>query len=163
MTTSRAIDNKLYGRLLAETLPTVITTETNYKRMLAKVEAMMERDEEVLSPEEVTLLDLLVMLVDCYEDAHYVIAGGTPHEMLSHLMESRGLTHKDVWELFGSRGVASEVLNDKRSISKAQARALADFFHVSADLFIGNKLRQRGDLTQPKKDPMKRAKSYAVR
>jgi HTH-type transcriptional regulator/antitoxin HigA len=41
-----------------------------------------------------------------------------------------------VWPLFGSKGVASEVLNGKRSISKAQAKKLAAFFHVSADLFI---------------------------
>ena len=46
------------------------------------------------------------------------------------------MTHKDVWPLFGSKGVASEVLNGKRSISKAQAKRLAVFFHVSADLFI---------------------------
>jgi hypothetical protein len=28
------------------------------------------------------------------------------------------------------------VLSDKRGISKAQAKALADFFHVSCELFI---------------------------
>ena len=163
MNTSRAIDNKAYGRLLAETLPTVITTETIYTRMLAKVEAMMKKDEESLSPEEVKLLDLLVTLVDCYEATRYSITRGTPHDALHHLMESRGLTHKDVWELFGSRGVASEVLNSKRSISKAHARALADFFHVSADLFIGHEIGKLEDRTQPAKDPLKRTKSYAVR
>jgi len=56
--------------------------------------------------------------------------------MLRHLMEARSLTHKDVWPLFGSKGIASEVLNGKRAISKVQARKLAEFFHVSADLFI---------------------------
>ncbi len=39
-------------------------------------------------------------------------------------------------EVFGSKGIASEVLNGKRGISKTQARALANYFHVSADLFI---------------------------
>jgi HTH-type transcriptional regulator/antitoxin HigA len=51
-------------------------------------------------------------------------------------MEARGLTHKDVWILFGSRGTASDVINGKRSISKTTAKRLAEFFHVSADLFI---------------------------
>ena len=78
-------------------------------------------------------------LVNHYEDAHYPIDRGTPHEVLHHLMQGRGLTHKDVWHLFGSKGVASEVLNAKRSISKTHARALADFFHVPVDLFIGHK------------------------
>lgn len=157
------IDNKVYGRLLAEMLPTVITTETTYKRTLAHIEAMMEKDEETLSPEEAELLDLLVTLVDRYEETHYSIPQGTPHEALSHLMESRELAHKDVWKLFGSKGVASEVLNGKRSMSKAHARALADFFHVSTDLFIGNEIVRFEDVPRPAKDPMKRAKSYAVR
>ncbi len=56
--------------------------------------------------------------------------------MLHHLMEARGLTHKDVWHLFGSKGIASEVTNCKRSISKTQAKRLAEFFRVSAELFI---------------------------
>jgi HTH-type transcriptional regulator/antitoxin HigA len=51
-------------------------------------------------------------------------------------MEQRSLTHKDVWRLFGSKGVASEVLNGKRAISKAHARSLAEFFHVDAGLFL---------------------------
>jgi len=56
--------------------------------------------------------------------------------MLRHLMEARGLTHKDMWPLFVSRGVASEVLNGKRAISKTHAKKLAEFFHVSPALFI---------------------------
>ena len=42
----------------------------------------------------------------------------------------------DAWYDFGSKGRVSEVVNGKREISKEQARKLADFFHVSADLFI---------------------------
>jgi HTH-type transcriptional regulator/antitoxin HigA len=36
----------------------------------------------------------------------------------------------------GGRGRVSELVNGKRAISKAQAKALADFFHVSAELFL---------------------------
>ena len=35
-----------------------------------------------------------------------------------------------------SSGVASEVINGKRAISKNQAKALAEFFRVSPELFI---------------------------
>jgi HTH-type transcriptional regulator / antitoxin HigA len=47
------------------------------------------------------------------------------------------LKQKDLVPLFGSQGIASEVLNGKRSISKSQAKALGDFFHVSPALFLG--------------------------
>jgi antitoxin component HigA of HigAB toxin-antitoxin module len=42
----------------------------------------------------------------------------------------------DMIPIFGSSSVASDVFNGKRSISKAHARKLAEFFHVSVSLFI---------------------------
>jgi HTH-type transcriptional regulator/antitoxin HigA len=38
--------------------------------------------------------------------------------------------------IFGSSGRVSEVVNGKRGISKAQAKALGEFFKVSPELFI---------------------------
>jgi HTH-type transcriptional regulator / antitoxin HigA len=127
----------------------VITTEAEYDRLRTTVDELMNRDEEDLSSEEVKLLDLLVTLIDRYEETHYAFKPGTPHEMLHHLMEVRGLTHKDVWRVFGSEGVASEVLNGKRAISKTHAPTLADFFHVSADLFIGKESSPRRQSLKP--------------
>jgi HTH-type transcriptional regulator/antitoxin HigA len=51
-------------------------------------------------------------------------------------MEARDLTQKDLWKVFGSKGIASEVLNGKRSVSKTHAKKLAQLFHVSPELFI---------------------------
>ena len=79
---------------------------------------------------------LLVHLIEQFENKQYPLERASAHEVLPHLMEARGLTHKDIWPLFGSKGVASEVLNGKRVISKAQAKKLAEFFHVSAELFL---------------------------
>ena len=50
--------------------------------------------------------------------------------------EDRGLRQRDLIPLFGSSSVVSDVLNGKRSISKAHARKLAESFHVPASLFI---------------------------
>jgi antitoxin component HigA of HigAB toxin-antitoxin module len=38
--------------------------------------------------------------------------------------------------VFGSKGITSEVFHGKRSISKAQAKKLAEFFHVGVEVFI---------------------------
>ena len=51
-------------------------------------------------------------------------------------MAARNLQPKDLWEVFGSKSLTSEVLNGNRDISKSKAKALAEFFHVSAELFI---------------------------
>jgi HTH-type transcriptional regulator / antitoxin HigA len=136
MNTATAISATRYGKLLADAQPKVIETRKEYERALSIIKKLMELDEEDLPPEEAKLLELLVTLTDQYEEAHYPISRGTPQQVLHHLMESRGLSHKDIWPAFGSKGVASEVLNGKRSISKTHARKLAAFFKVPADLFI---------------------------
>jgi antitoxin component HigA of HigAB toxin-antitoxin module len=43
---------------------------------------------------------------------------------------------KDIWPVLGDKGAATEVLSGRRSISKAQAKRMAEFLHVPIDLFI---------------------------
>src|SRR5450759_1844226 len=113
----------------------VIETERDNDRLLAVVGRLMDKGEN-LSPEEEKLLKLLARLIEDFEKRYYQPEDATPLQVLQHLMESRDVKQTHLWELFGSKGIASEVLNGKRGISKTHARALADYFHVTADLFI---------------------------
>jgi HTH-type transcriptional regulator/antitoxin HigA len=128
------LDNKKYARLLARTLPVVIETEEENERMLAEVDKLM--DKNPLTPEESKLLDLMVRLIEDFEESAYPIGDVSPHQMLQHLMEARGLSQADLLPIFGGRGRVSEVVNGKRGISKEQAKKLSEFFHVSPELFI---------------------------
>ena len=103
--------------------------------MLALVEQLMAKGNS-LTPEEGELLRLLGRLIADFEEEFYHLDDAEPHEVLRELMAARGLKQGDLAPLLGSKGRVSEVINGKRSISKAQAKALADFFHVSAELFI---------------------------
>ena len=116
-------------------MPVVIETEAENFRMLAIVEKLMKKGED-LSAEEEKLLKLLVKLIEDFEQKYYQPEEAEPLEVLHHLMEARGTKPSQLWEVFGSKGIASEVLNGKRAISKTHARALANYFHVPADLFI---------------------------
>jgi len=51
-------------------------------------------------------------------------------------MEEHGLRQRDLLDIFGSRGIASEVVSGKRAISKEQAKKLAQRFHVPAGIFV---------------------------
>ena len=106
-------DERKYGHLVRKALPVKIQTEVEYERLLEQTRVLIERDEETLSSEEIRLLELLGMLVEQYEDEHYPIDEGTPLDTLKFLMDQHGLKHKDIWPLFGSKGIASEVLNAK--------------------------------------------------
>ena len=116
-------------------MPVVIETEEENARMLAVVERLMKKGED-LSLEEEKLLKLLTRLVQDFEERLYKPGEATPLEVLRHLMDARGVKQSQLWHVFGSKGIASEVLNGKRGISKTHARALANYFHVSADLFV---------------------------
>jgi HTH-type transcriptional regulator/antitoxin HigA len=136
MNTERLSDNKKYADLLSRTLPAPITNEAEYMRHLEHVSNLMKKSEKDLSYEEEQLLGLLAMLIEQYEEERYPVAEVLPLEILRHLMEVHNLALKDVWPLFSSKGVASEVLNGKRDISKTVAKKLGNYFHVSPALFI---------------------------
>jgi HTH-type transcriptional regulator / antitoxin HigA len=59
-----------------------------------------------------------------------------PHEILQHMMESSGTRQADLVGVIGSSGVVSGIVNGKRFISKAQAKALGLYFKVLPSLFI---------------------------
>jgi len=56
--------------------------------------------------------------------------------MVAFLIEQRALKPSDLWPVVGSKSRVSETRAQKRSISKEQAKKLAAFFHIRADLFI---------------------------
>ena len=132
------VDKTKYGKLLMQTLPLVISNEQELERLTKEIDRLMSKGirENALSPEEEQLLELLSILVENYEDKHYPMPEAAPNEVLKFLMEDRGLKQTDLLPVFGSSGITSEVVNGKRSISKAQAKKLAEFFKVSVEHFI---------------------------
>lgn len=100
-------------------------------------ELLLNLDErEDLSAEEEQLAEMLTILIEDFEAKRYPLPPVPPREALKTLMKERGLRHGDIWPVLGNKGVASEILNGKRSISKAQAKKLAEFFRVPVELFI---------------------------
>ena len=82
-------------------------------------------------------LDALTDLVKAYEDKNVKIEGSTPCEMLSHLIEARGLTQTALAKNANvSKSTISEILSGKDRVSKRIAFRLADYFSVSPVLFL---------------------------
>ena len=123
------------GRLLARKLPAVIRTEEENQRLIAELQDLDSRYDQ-LTPEEREYTELLGVLIEAFEEANYALAGSTPHSRFLSLMEEHGLRQPDLLGVFGSRGIASEVVNGKRAIGKAQAKKLSELFHVPAGLFL---------------------------
>lgn len=133
MTTN--FDVKKYGALLMEAVPQVIESDADLDHAEEIVSRLLSKGEN-LSPEEEKLLDLISDLIEAYEDIHYPMPEASPTQILRSLMEERGVKQRELLPVFGSSGIASEVVNGKRSISKAHAKKLAKFFKVSVEMFI---------------------------
>ncbi|MEG3880339.1 transcriptional regulator [Microcoleus sp. herbarium7] len=127
-------DRATYGNLLAEIVPQAIESEEEYDRLLAVAQRLTFAKNS--TPEERVLYKLLVTLIEVYETENYPMDKPDPHEILQHIMESSRTRQADLVGIIGSSGVVSEVVNGKRAISKAQAKALGDYFKVSPSLFI---------------------------
>jgi HTH-type transcriptional regulator/antitoxin HigA len=132
----QALNLVAYAELLAMVQPRPIKNEREYDRLVAEVGRLMERGEGNLSAEETSLLEMMSILIEEYDRNHYPLSPPQPHKMLAFLLEQRGLQPHDLWPILGSKSRVSEILSGKRTISKAQAKKLAAFFHVSLDLFI---------------------------
>jgi HTH-type transcriptional regulator / antitoxin HigA len=128
---AKRINKRKYGALLADALPAVIKTEEENERMLALADKGENR-----TPEEDQLFELVTRLIEDFEEEHYPIPDAPPHRILRFLMEQNDLRQSDLLPIFGSRGYVSDVVNGKRAISKAHAKALGEMFHVSPDVFI---------------------------
>jgi HTH-type transcriptional regulator/antitoxin HigA len=134
VSTTTELRDSVYAKLLAKSLPRPIRTEPQRASYAERLLALDERDD--LSPEEEALAELLTLLIEDYEEKAYALPQVSPNESLKSLMEERGLKHKDIWPVLGNKGAATEVLSGRRSISKTQAKRLAEFFRVPVELFL---------------------------
>ncbi|MGP8244512.1 MAG: helix-turn-helix domain-containing protein [Bryobacteraceae bacterium] len=134
MSTTTEIRDSVYAKLLAKSLPKPIRTHADHARIVQTLLALDERED--LSPEEEALAEMLTLLIENYEEKHHPLPRVSPNESLRALMEERGLKHKNIWPVLGNKGAATEVLSGRRSISKSQAKRLAEFLHVPIDLFV---------------------------
>jgi HTH-type transcriptional regulator/antitoxin HigA len=128
-----AVSPKKYGGLLAKTLPKVIETDAEMERFAEDLEALDRLPNP--GPEERALQALLTQLIEAY-DRHVALPDIPAHKVVAFLMEQRDLKQADLLPVFGSRSVASSVLNGKREPSKAHIRKLAEFFQLSPAVFF---------------------------
>lgn len=131
---NRAAVKTQYTGLLTGFSPVAIENSAEHTRALKTVTALM--DKESRSRAETSLLKLLAVLIEDYEQKRYSMGDASPLDSLKELMRARGVQAKDLWPVFGSKGITSEVLNGKRGISNEMARKLGALFSVSPALFI---------------------------
>lgn len=130
----RTINSDSYAVLLSKYQPKVVETEAENEDAIFLAEELEHKSDR--TPEEDTLLELLVTLIEKFEQEQYPLPEANPHSILLHLMEVQNTKEEDLVRVIGSnRDVVFEVVNGNRDIDKNWAKALGEFFHVSPQLF----------------------------
>ena len=81
-------------------------------------------------------LDVLMLLVEKYEDENYAIPGSDPIEAIKFLMEQNSLSRKDLEPYIGASGRVSEVLSRKRNLTLVMIKKLHKGLNIPYDCLI---------------------------
>jgi HTH-type transcriptional regulator/antitoxin HigA len=82
-----------------------------------------------------SLFELVMTLIEEWEDEHVSLPKASPREVLRYLLEEHDLKQKDLEDI-ASPTLISDILAGRREISKRLAKSLAERFHVGIGAFI---------------------------
>ncbi len=110
-----------------------IKTKKDYNDALKKIDELF--DARPGTPEG-DMLDVLVTLVEAYEQKHFSIAPPNPIEAIKFRMEQLGLKQSDLAGAIGGKNRVSEILSGKRELTVKMMKALHTKFKVPAESLL---------------------------
>lgn len=111
-----------------------IKTSDDHEQALHRIDALMNAEP---GTEDGAELDVLVTLVEAYENDHFPIEAPDPVAAIQFRMDQMGMDRKALEPFLGGRNRVSEVLNGKRSLSKRQIRKLHDGLNIPFENLMG--------------------------
>lgn len=81
-------------------------------------------------------LDVLTLLVEHYEKTNFPISDPDSVEFLEHVMESRGLSRKDLEPMIGPRGRVADIMNKTPPLTLEMIRRLVVQLKLPADVLV---------------------------
>ena len=110
-----------------------IKTNADYRAALKEIGMLMTAERDTPEGEK---LDVLVTLVEAYEQKHYPLDLPDPVEAIKFEMEQKGLTIKDLDPMIGKSNRVYEVLNHKRSLTLKMIWRLHEQLGIPAESLI---------------------------
>ncbi len=110
-----------------------IRTKKDYQAALKEAERLWESPDKSPAADR---LEVLTLLIEDYERGHSPIKDPDPIEFLGHVMDSRGLTRKDLEPYIGPRGRVADILNRTRPLTLEMIRRLSEGLHLPAEVLV---------------------------
>lgn len=112
-----------------------IKTERDYDYALIRVDELMELNP-ALGTKESDELEVIVMLIEKYEEKEWAISEPDPIEAIKIRMEQMHLKQKDLIPYIGNKSKVSEVLNRKIGLSLTMIANIAAGLHLPLESLI---------------------------
>ena len=100
-----------------------IRNDDDLRAVFRRLEVVFQAQEQTPEADE---RDVLVTLIEAYENKHSALGPVDPVEAIKFRMEQQGLTARDLEQFIGPSGRVSEVLNRKRPLSLRMVKRLHD-------------------------------------
>lgn len=104
-----------------------IRNDDDLKAAFRRLESIYQAKKQTPEADE---RDVLVTLVEVYENKHYDFGLSDPVEATKFRMEQQGLTARDLEQFIGSSGRVSEVLNRKRPLTLRMVQNLHEGLRI---------------------------------
>ncbi|MBD1554677.1 helix-turn-helix domain-containing protein [Pseudomonas typographi] len=104
-----------------------IRNDADLRAAFQRLDAIFQAEEGTPEADE---MEVLVTLIEVYENKHYPIEAADPIEAIKFRMEQQDLTPRDLEQYIGPSGRVSEVLNGKRRLSLAMIKRLHDGLRI---------------------------------
>jgi HTH-type transcriptional regulator/antitoxin HigA len=93
--------------------------------------------QKALTPEEGDYLEVLSDLVERYENEAHPMPTLSDGDMLTHLLEARGIASAELAQGTGiAPAIVEEVIARGRALNREQVGKIARFFHVPPAVFV---------------------------
>jgi HTH-type transcriptional regulator/antitoxin HigA len=110
-----------------------IRNDDDLKRVFRRLEKIFQAEEGTAQADE---RDVLVTLVEAYENKHYDFGPADPVEAIKFRMEQAGLTPRELEPYIGPSGRVSEVLNRKRPLGLRMVKRLHEGLKIPCESLL---------------------------
>jgi HTH-type transcriptional regulator/antitoxin HigA len=110
-----------------------IKSERDYQRALQEIEKLWDAKPNTAKGDR---LEVLVTLVEAYEQKHHRIEPPDPIDAIKFRMEQLDLKPSDLADILGGRNRVSEVLNKKRKLTVEMMRSLRKRLAIPAESLL---------------------------
>lgn len=110
-----------------------IKTKKDYSEALERFEKIFQAKNGTKESDEA---DVLALLIEDYENRHYIIEAPDPLQAIKYRMEQQGITNKELAEILGNKSRVTDIFKKTRRLNLNMVRKLHEKLNIPLQSLI---------------------------